>query len=118
MASKNVFRPKEFTNVAKTVYIEPPDAKVEEVEEVETVEEYTGPTADDLRRESEAFKENWEQEKAGMIARAKEEADRIIKEAEETGFEELKEKNFGPELVIAGTTFPALITAPKMVNYP
>ncbi len=92
MASKNVFRPIEITNVAKTVYIEPPISKVEEIEEVETVEEYSGPTADDLRREAQAFKENWEQEKAAMIARAKEEADRIIKEAEEAGFEELKEK--------------------------
>ena len=93
MASKNVFKPTEFTNVAKTIYIKPPDVKVAEVEEVETVvEEYTGPTADDLRREAEAFKENWEQEKAGMIAKAKEDADRIIKEAEEAGFEELKEK--------------------------
>jgi flagellar assembly protein FliH len=92
--AKNVFRPTEIANVTDRVIIEPPKSEIEEIEEAESAEEeYTGPTADQLRREAELFKENWEKEKAQMIAEAQEEADRIIKEAEEKAYAEVQEKN-------------------------
>ena len=37
--------------------------EIEEVEEEIDLEEYTGPTADDLRREAEAFKASWDSER-------------------------------------------------------
>ena len=64
-----------------------------EPEEIIPAEEYTGPTADDLRREAEAFKASWEAEKEMMISQARAEADRIVKEAEQTAFNQVKEKN-------------------------
>ncbi len=57
---------------------------VEEVEE--EVPEYTGPTADDLRREAEAFKAQWESEKADMLSKAQESADAVVRKAEEAAF--------------------------------
>ncbi|MBQ8012840.1 MAG: flagellar assembly protein FliH [Treponema sp.] len=62
---------------------------VEEVVE-EVVPEYTGPTADDLRREAEAFKAQWEQEKQDMLQEAQNKADEIVKKAEDAAFAEVK----------------------------
>lgn len=92
--AKNVFRPKEVKNTFRKVYIQPPEefAPQLQVEEVQAIEEYAGPTADDLRREAEAFKAGWDQEKEEMVARAREEADRIVKDAERVAFEEVKKK--------------------------
>jgi flagellar assembly protein FliH len=90
--AKNVFRPQEVVNLTSRVHIETPFEAPEEPEIEEVVEEYTGPTADDLRREAEAFKESWETEKARMIEESKAEAERIIKDAEETAFREVQEK--------------------------
>lgn len=95
--AKNVFRPHEIVQGKERVVIQPPQlfpsqAPVEELEEV-AAEEYTGPTADDLRREAELFRANWEKEKEAMIASAKAEAERIVKEAEQRAFEILQKKN-------------------------
>lgn len=91
--AKNVFRPMEIQNVASKAVIDPPKLEGEEVEDlVPEMEEYTGPTADDLRREAEAFKQDWEKEKAQMMARAEEEAERVVKEAEQTAYEEVNRK--------------------------
>ena len=91
--AKNVFRPTEVTNLtAKQVVLESPYKLETPVEAPAPAEEYTGPTADDLRREAEAFKAQWEEEKAEMIAAAREEAEGIVKEAEERAFQELKSK--------------------------
>ncbi len=90
--AKNVFRPTEVTNLTSSVSVEPPRQEVEEPEVEEEILQYSGPTADDLRREAEAFKESWEAEKAEMIARAKREADEIIKNAESKAFEEVKRR--------------------------
>lgn len=88
--AKNIFRPMEIQNLMQKVTIEPPvferPEDIEELEEIEEVEEYSGPTADDLRQEAEEFKTQWEEEKTQMIAIAKDEAEAIKKEAEETGF--------------------------------
>ena len=92
--AKNLFRPMEIVNLtAQKVQIAPPVFEVEDsLDELQEVEEYTGPTADDLRREAEMFRTSWEEEKARMVEQANSEAERIIKEAEETAFEEVRRK--------------------------
>ncbi|HCC36835.1 MAG TPA: flagellar assembly protein FliH [Treponema sp.] len=99
--AKAVFRPGEITLSSGKVVIDAPTsfpdlahlAAVEEVEEVEeAVEEYSGPTADDLRREAELFKTQWDAEREAMIRSARAQADGIIKEAEEAAFQEVKRK--------------------------
>ncbi len=93
--AKHVFRPSEIINLSRKVFIQPPRAPEEEVEEISdlSAEEYRGPTADDLRREAEQFKQNWEQEKKKVYEAARVEAERIVKEAEQVAFEEVKSKN-------------------------
>ncbi|MDR2552464.1 MAG: flagellar assembly protein FliH [Treponema sp.] len=100
--AKAVFRPGELTVVDAKVILDPPGifsgaahfAPVEEAEEdiEELGEEYTGPTADELRREAEAFRIQWDQEKEAMIQSARAEAEGIIKEAETAAFAEVKRK--------------------------
>ena len=96
---KAVFRPNELVALPDKVIIDSPTdypelsqfKTVEEVEEVEeVVDEYLGPTADDLRREAEMFKQHWEEEKQRMISNSRAEADRIIQEAQKAAFEEVK----------------------------
>ncbi|MBQ0003783.1 MAG: flagellar assembly protein FliH [Treponema sp.] len=70
---------------------------VEEV--VEDVPEYTGPTADDLRREAEEFKKNFEIEKDGMLAKAQSDADAIVKKAEEAAFAEVKRQTDQAQII-------------------
>ena len=92
--SKSVFRAQEIVNLtAQKVKIEAPvfAAEIEEVEELEEFE-YLGPTADDLKREADAFKASWDKEKQSMIADAQARAEAIIKEAEDTAFEEVRKK--------------------------
>ena len=100
--AKAVFRPVEVAMNDEKVFLAPPTSFPElahlldednEVEEItEDVVEYAGPTADDLRREAEHFKSQWEAEKEAMIRSARAEADQIIKEAEATAFKEVKRK--------------------------
>jgi flagellar assembly protein FliH len=100
--AKAVFRPNEVTLSDKKVVLDPPHAfpdlahlvvkKEEDLEEIEEIEQYQGPTADDLRREAENFKSQWDTEREVMIRSAKAEADSIIKEAEEAAFQEVKRK--------------------------
>jgi len=98
---KAVFRPEELVTLQEKMLIEPPTSfadlahlapKEEEVEALEDVEEYTGPTADDLRREAEMFKAQWEGEKERMILDAKMQADKIIQEAQDTAQNEIQSK--------------------------
>jgi len=92
--AKSVFRPQEIVNLtAQKVKIEAPvfEMEVEEVEELEEFE-YTGPTAEDLKREADAFRATWEREKQAMIEEAQARAEAIIREAEETAFEEVRKK--------------------------
>lgn len=90
--AKNVFRAQEVSRTEGRVVLESPFEEEAKEVAVESVEEYTGPTADDLKREAEAFKRNWEDEKQQMIEEARAEADRIIKEAEQRAFEEVQNK--------------------------
>jgi flagellar assembly protein FliH len=92
--AKNVFRADEILYQSRKVFIEPPRVAPEEVvEEVEAVEEFSGPTIDDLRKEAEEFKSRWEEEKARILQGARDEAEAIRKEAERAAFEEVKRKN-------------------------
>ncbi|MCX7786252.1 MAG: flagellar assembly protein FliH [Spirochaetes bacterium] len=93
--AKNVFRPHEIVQGKERVLIKPPELFPSQAEELEEIpaEEYTGPTADELRREAELFRANWEKEKEAMIASAKAEAERIVKEAEQRAFEILQKKS-------------------------
>lgn len=90
--AKAVFRPGELVNVPETLMIETPvrfdefpDLQAKESEEAEFEDEpvvkerdvYTGPTADDMRREAEEFKSRWETEKNSLIETARTEAEQI-----------------------------------------
>ncbi|MDR1971579.1 MAG: flagellar assembly protein FliH [Treponema sp.] len=101
--AKTVFRPNEITTNGPQIVLAPPTsfselahlAPSEEVEEVlSPLEQYSGPTADDLRREAEAFKAQWEIEKEALISGAHVEAEQIIAAArdEAAGEAELKVK--------------------------
>ena len=89
--AKAVFRPGEAKNIEEKVMLplfkdySPVEETIEEVEE-----EYTGPTADDLRREAEEYRATFEREKQQMLSQAQAEADKIIKGAEDTAFAEVK----------------------------
>ncbi len=89
--AKTVFRPGEAKQSMEKVVLplfkdySPVEEVIEEVEE-----EYTGPTADDLRREAEEFKKQWEVEKNSMLQQANVEAQEIIKKAQDTAFTEVK----------------------------
>jgi flagellar assembly protein FliH len=93
--AKNVFRADEILYQSRKIFIEPPrvEAPPEEPQSVEPSVEYTGPTADDVRREADAFKAHWEEEKARLLSVAQEEAQAIKKEAERVAFDEVKRKN-------------------------
>jgi flagellar assembly protein FliH len=90
--AKNVFRYNEYIAKAdKIITIKAPSPPKKSAQE-SVVEEYAGPTADDLRREAEEFKKNWEAEKAMMIQEAEVKAQEIIKEAEDTAFQKVKKE--------------------------
>ena len=100
--TKAVFRPNEVSLNEQRVFLDPPTSfpelahLVQEAEEPEEIidepEEYSGPTVDDLRREAELFRDQFESEKEAMIRSARAEAEQIIKEAETTAFREVKRK--------------------------
>ena len=89
--AKTVFRPGEAKNIEEKVML-PLYKDYSPIEEaiVEEEEEYTGPTAEDLRREAEEYKAQFEQEKQQLKAQAQQEAERIVKAAEDTAFAEVK----------------------------
>jgi flagellar assembly protein FliH len=97
--AKAVFRPLELVVVPEKIMLSTPviettsavvsDDELEEDEAAEPEEEaYTGPTAEELRREAEAFTEQWNIEKAEMIQAAKDEADSIAQAAQQSDEEE------------------------------
>ncbi|MCR5217619.1 flagellar assembly protein FliH [Treponema sp.] len=92
--AQSVFRPNQITAKEGEIMLKLTKefSMPEEVEEV-VEPEYTGPTADDLRREAEAFKKQWEEEKARMLADAQAQADQIVKNAEEAAFEQVKRQS-------------------------
>jgi flagellar assembly protein FliH len=93
--AKNVFRADEILYQSRKIFIEPPKVEPppEEAEVLEAGAEYSGPTVEEVRREADAFKARWEEEKARLLAAAQEEAEKIKKEAERVAFDEVKRKN-------------------------
>jgi flagellar assembly protein FliH len=95
---KAVFRPNELVTLTEKIVIDTHSAhsdfpnlnQDDAAEETEAIEEYTGPTADELRREAEMFQAQWEVEKERMIANTRMEADNIIQEAQKAAFAEVK----------------------------
>lgn len=99
--AKNVFRAGEVDYKQHKVFLKPPESRppkgskaaaLEPVDELDPIETYAGPTADDLRREAELFKQQWDAEKETMISEAEAEAQRIVKEAEDEAFRQIREK--------------------------
>jgi flagellar assembly protein FliH len=92
--AKNVFRPNEVKKSDAHVLLELSKKFAEEAPVVEVVEEpvYEGPTVDDLRKEAEHWREQWEREKADMMSEAQAEAQTIKSSAENAAFEEVKRK--------------------------
>ena len=90
--AKAVFRPSELIQVPDKVMISSPEplfeidrfTTVEEEPVVEYEEEYTGPTAEDLRREAEDFKIKWSLEREAMMQAAQAEANEIVQTADMT----------------------------------
>lgn len=99
--AKTVFRPNEIKqkNGEVTLKLIHDYTPVEEVEEV--VEQYSGPTPDQLRREAEAFKAGWEIEKQRMLDEAQKSADDIVKKAEDAAFAEVKRQSEQAQVIKA-----------------
>jgi flagellar assembly protein FliH len=96
--NKAVFRPGELQLSNEKILLETPQAyeelslnqipAPEEQEDLPEIPEFTGPTADDLRREAELFKARWGEEREGMIREARDQADGIVAEARRAALEE------------------------------
>jgi flagellar assembly protein FliH len=110
--AKAVFRPDELTLVDERVLISTPSysslqnvsAANEEDDESETAqpaEVYTGPTAEDLRREAEEFKVEWEIERKSMIQAAQAEANEIVQLADITASRDKEKKTEEAEALLA-----------------
>ncbi|HAH63619.1 MAG TPA: flagellar assembly protein FliH [Treponema sp.] len=89
--AKTVFRPGEIKAQKGEVMLKlVHDFNPAQKEKVEDIPEYAGPTVDELRREAEAYKKNWEAEKQKMLEDAQDSADAIVKKAEDAAFAEVK----------------------------
>ena len=90
--AKSVFHPTEIKKLTESVIVPLSHNFGPEIEEIEDAEipEFEGPTADDLRREAEIFKQDWEVEKQHLIQKAQEEADLIVANAQQSAFAEVK----------------------------
>jgi flagellar assembly protein FliH len=98
--AKAVFRPGELTVLNNKVVLQSPEtfelahlfptstAEFPE-ENLNEDEVYTGPTMEDVRREAEEFKVQWEIERETMISASRAEAERIVREAGEKAAREL-----------------------------
>jgi len=100
--TKAVFRPGEVALGEQKIFLAPPTAfpelahllkQEEELEEIPVATVDAGPTIEDLRREADAFRAQFEVEKDVLIGSAKTEAERIIREADEAAFREVKRKS-------------------------
>lgn len=98
--AKSVFRPNELKTKEDKVILKLTRDFAPPVEDVpEEKDEYTGPTADDLRREAELFKKQWEEEKSQMLAAAQAKADEIVKNAETAAFAQVKHQTDKAQII-------------------
>jgi len=108
--AKAVYSPDELVLIDERVVISAPTdfgsahnepvSHEEEAEEVQAVEEYTGPTAEDLRHEAEAFKIEWDIERQAMIESAQAEANEIVQMADMAASKEKQEKTAEAEALL------------------
>jgi flagellar assembly protein FliH len=111
--AKAVYSPEELVLIDERVVISAPtdfgsaaaqhesvSNQEEEAEAAQPVEVYTGPTAEDLRHEAEAFLIEWDIEKQSMIDSAKAEADEIVQMAGMTAEKEKQEKTAEAEALL------------------
>lgn len=82
-----------FLQLNKTFQNEP------EEEIVEDVPVYEGPSIEDLKKEADDFKIEWEKEKERMLAEAHAAADKILKDAENAAFDEVKRQTDEAQVV-------------------
>jgi len=109
--AKAVFRPGELVLLDERVVISAPTdfgtaqsesvSHEEEAEEVQAAEVYTGPTAEDLRHEAEAFKIEWDIEKQAMIESAQAEANEIVQMADMAASKQKQEKTAEADAILA-----------------
>lgn len=98
--AKTVFRSNEIKNKEEKFQLRLLHDYAPVVEEVvKEVPEYTGPTADDLRREAEEYKKQFEIEKQGMLDEAQRKADEIVKKAEDAAFAEVKRQTDQAQII-------------------
>lgn len=98
--AKTVFRSNEIKNKEEKFQLRLLHDYAPVVEEVvEEVPEYIGPTADDLRREAEEYKKQFEIEKQGMLDEAQRKADEIVKKAEDAAFAEVKRQTDQAQII-------------------
>jgi len=95
--TRTVFKNGEIALTEGKVFLEPPIVvpdlnPVEDKSETSEEEQYHGPTVEDLQRDAEQFKVQWEAEKETMMRSAKLEVDRIIKEAEDEASQEVERR--------------------------
>ena len=92
--AKTVFRPNEIKKSEEQILLQLARkfAVEETIEEITPEPVYEGPTVEDLRREADQWRAQWERDKADLIAEAQEEAASIRKDAETAAFEEVKRK--------------------------
>ena len=94
--AKAVFHPGEIVPSSEKVFLElarefpPEEDDVAEAVEAEPV--YEGPTIDDLKKQAEDWQADFERKKQVAIAEARDEAERIIKDAEAAAFEDVQRK--------------------------
>ncbi|MDR0456384.1 MAG: flagellar assembly protein FliH [Treponema sp.] len=94
--AKAVFRPGELVVIPEKIMLNTPlyadtadvSSETEDDELEPEPEQYTGPTAEDLRREAEAFITQWNEEKETMISEARDEAAAIVQAADQAAADE------------------------------
>ncbi|MCD1653238.1 flagellar assembly protein FliH [Treponema zuelzerae] len=99
--AKTVFRPNEIKVSNEHVQLQLARKFVVEEPVEESPEEpiYEGPTADDLRREAEHFRMEFERDKQAMLAEAQSRSEEILKEAEKAAFDEVKRKTDQAQII-------------------
>lgn len=99
--AKTVFRPNEIKVSTEHVQLQLARKFVveEPIEEIPEEPIYEGPTADDLRREAEHFRMEFERDKQAMLAEAQSRSEEILKEAEKAAFDEVKRKTDQAQII-------------------
>lgn len=95
--AKTIFHMNEVANNANVIHIQLAKSFVEEekkeIEVSNNIEQVAVPESPDIeeaQKELEELRLKWEEEKEAMLSQAKEDADKIIKDAQVTAFEEVK----------------------------